>query len=240
MRNINTIIVDDEELARYELHYMLKSYPEINVVGEADTVDSTIQLIKEKKPDLIFLDIQLGNETGFELFNKLDIKACVVFVTAYDEYAIRAFDVNALDYLLKPVNSKRLKETIKRYCESNFNNKNIGSFDYNDRIFIKTNHTLKFVELSSMLCICANGDYSIIHKIDGQDIITLKTLKSWASILPESHFVRIHRSIIINKTYIENIDHQLNNSYQIRLKNFSNPLPISKRYAVQLKKSFNF
>ena len=114
MRVLNSIIIDDERPARKELSFLLKDIPGVEVVGEADDIEKAIELIKQLKPDLVFLDIQLSGENGFDLLEKVCIDFKIVFVTAFDEYAIKAFDVNASDYLLKPVDPERLEKTIKR------------------------------------------------------------------------------------------------------------------------------
>jgi len=238
MKKFDAIIVDDEELARFELNYMLGEYNEINVIGKTDSIYSTIQLIKDKKPDLIFLDIQLGNENGFDLFDRANVNAHVIFVTAYDEYAVRAFEVNALDYLLKPVNDKRLKTAINRFMEMKNLNRSGGKLGYGDRIFINTNRNMKFVALDSIVCICAEGDYSVIHTLNREQLATLKSLKDWENSLPEIHFTRIHRSLIININYVEHIEPIYQKSYQVHMKNNNKTLTMSKRYASKLRNKF--
>jgi len=108
------ILIDDERLARNELRKLLQEYPEIEIVDEAANVDEAVKKIKEHTPDLIFLDIQMPGKTGFDLLNELEHTPDIIFTTAYDEYALRAFDVNALDYLLKPIEPKRLAEAIHK------------------------------------------------------------------------------------------------------------------------------
>src|SRR3989339_1535982 len=114
MTNIKALIVDDERLARVSLRKLLEPYPYIEIAGEADSCENAIELIDLHKPKLIFLDIQLSGETGFDLLEIIDNSIKIIFVTAFDEFAIRAFDVNAIDYLLKPVNPERLKVSIER------------------------------------------------------------------------------------------------------------------------------
>jgi two-component system LytT family response regulator len=111
----NTIIIDDERLARNELKKMLDPHPEIEIIGEAANVDEGLRLINEMNPDLIFLDVQMPVKTGFDLLQELEKLPTVIFTTAYDEYAIRAFEVNALDYLLKPIDPKRLSDAVQKF-----------------------------------------------------------------------------------------------------------------------------
>ena len=111
---MRAIIIDDERLARKELNNLLKNYPEIEIVDQAVNADDALEKIQRLNPDLIFLDIQMPGKTGFELLEELDRVPKVIFTTAYDEFATRAFDVNALDYLLKPIQEERLKDTITK------------------------------------------------------------------------------------------------------------------------------
>ena len=116
--NISAIIIDDERLARKELASMLSEFSNISILGEADDVTSAVEQIEKHNPDVIFLDIQMPGESGFDLLNKIDKELKVIFVTAYDEYAIEAFEINALDYLLKPINPERLKKAVKRLSDA--------------------------------------------------------------------------------------------------------------------------
>jgi two-component system, LytTR family, response regulator len=237
---MQAIIVDDEKLARFEMRFLLKDYPQIEIVGEAENLRQANHLIKTQKPELIFLDIQLGNESGFDLLDNNDIQAQLVFVTAYDEYAVRAFEVNAIDYLLKPVNPERLKNTIQRIGRLHrAKEKDIKKLDYEDRVYVNSDRCLKFVKISTIQYIQANGDYSDLHCSNGKVFSTYKSLKDWEQILPDKYFNRIHRSTIINNEYIENIDPWFNYSFQVYLKGTTEPLMISRRYGVKLKGKLN-
>jgi two-component system LytT family response regulator len=116
-QKLRALIVDDERLARKELRSMLSERPEIIVEGEAETVAEAAELIRAEEPDIVFLDVHMHGESGFDLLDKVDVTFKVIFVTAFDAYAIRAFEVNALDYLLKPVNPERLARAVERLCE---------------------------------------------------------------------------------------------------------------------------
>lgn len=239
-RKFNAIIVDDERLARKELISMLKDFPEINIIGEAQSVESTLTLIKDTKPDVIFLDIQMPGNSGFTLLDKISQNIKIVFVTAFDEYAIRAFEVNAVDYLLKPLNPARLKSTIDRlHLESA--NKQIFSrkLDYKDSIFLLINSHMKFIKISSIQIINASGDYTEIFTSDPIKGLTSKSMKEWETRLPEKHFVRIHRSNIINLNYITNIEEWFNHSYRVYIKGFDQPFIMSRRYASKIKENLS-
>lgn len=241
MTKLKAIIVDDERLARVNLKNLLVHHPEIEVVGEADSCKSAVELIELHKPHLIFLDIQLGGETGFDLLEKIDNSIKVIFVTAYDEYAIRAFEVNAVDYLLKPVNPERLKQSIEKLIQKEDVQKNSAkSYEYSDCIYVQiNNYASRFIKISLISFIEPVGNYSKIVTSDGKYCLVLKTLKLWQEELPENNFVRIHRSCIINIEHVERIEKKSNTQHQIFLKGIPKSLDISRRYAKKLKTAYH-
>ena len=239
MKKFKALIVDDEPLACDEIQFLLEDFPEIEVIGEVNNIDAAKKFINDKDPDLIFLDIQLPGESGFDLLNKVDIRGHVVFVTAYDEYAVRAFEVNALDYLLKPVNPKRLEKTIKRYINSKNDSLNIiKKLEYDDSIFLRIDHSIKFIKLNSIIVINAEADYSQIVTLEGKQGLVLKSLKEWQSILPEKYFYRIHRSTIINCNYVKKVEKWFKSSYHIYLKDLDEPVIMSRRMGTRFLSQF--
>lgn len=239
MNRKNAVIVDDERPARNELTFLLKSFPKITVVGEADSIDSAIAVIARTKPDIVFLDIQLTGENGFELLRRIAVDFKIVFVTAYDEYAIKAFDVNASDYLLKPVDPARLAISLKRlFGQVESPKEDVKRFDYNDSIFVKfNNHTAQFVELSTISIITSVGNYSKLVTIDGNKYHVLKTLKQWGEELPPNYFARLHRSTIVNIKHIIKIENYSKNYHRVYLKNTDSPIEISRNCFKNLKKT---
>jgi two-component system LytT family response regulator len=181
MTNLKAIIVDDERLARVNLKKLLEPHPEIEIAGEASSCEEAVELINLHKPQLIFLDIQLSGETGFDLLEVIDNTIKIVFVTAYDEYAIRAFEVNAIDYLLKPVNPERLKVSIDRVIRREKNQKSVAkNYEYSDSIYVRlNNYASRFIKISSINIIEPVGNYSKIVTIEGKHCVVLKTLKQW-------------------------------------------------------------
>lgn len=233
------IIVDDEKLARLDLRNVLKAMEEIEVVGEANSVNSAEQLITKLHPNLVFLDIQLRGESGFDLLNKIDAELDFVFVTAYDKYAIRAFEVNAQDYLLKPVSADRIRLTISKL--NHYANKeaaNQRSLNYDDVVFLMLNNRYRFLKIETIVAITSEADYSYIHTNDKAHSITRKTMREWESRLPENHFCRIHRETIVNLEYVSKIDDSLSNSYKVFLKGIEKPFLMSRRYAAKIKEKF--
>lgn len=230
MDTINTIIIDDERPARKELLFLLKAFPEIIVVGEADNIDEASLLINKHKPEIVFLDIQLAGENGFELLEKVVVNFKIIFVTAFDDFAIKAFDVNATDYLLKPVDPARLEKALKRVLESSDKKSPIvKKFDYNDSIYVKLNNsTAKFLEINSIIVITSVGNYTKLETRDGSNYIILKTMKQWEEELPANFFVRASRSSIINIKYIIKIENYKKSHHKIFLKNIEESFEISR------------
>lgn len=237
MTNLKAIIVDDERLARVNLRRLLEPHAEIEIAGEAGSCESAVALIDFCNPQLIFLDIQLSGETGFDLLELIDNKIKIIFVTAFDEYAIRAFEVNAVDYLLKPVNPERLKESIERAIKRENNQKSaVKNYEYSDSIYVRlNNYTSRFIKISSITFIEPVGNYSKIVTIEGKHCLVLKTLKQWKEELPENNFIRIHRSSIVNIEHIDRIEKKSDTQLRAYLKNLPEPLEISRRYAKKLK-----
>lgn len=237
---LKALIVDDERLARKELRSLLADFPEIEIVGEAESVSRALNLIEGNQPTIVFLDIQLGNETGFDLLERVesaDFKT--IFVTAFDAYAIRAFEVNALDYLLKPVNPERLQKAVRKVLR---NEKTITTdfrpLAFDDRLFLEIGGRSIFLKISQLSHILAAGDYSEIFTVEGKKHLVEKPLREWEARLPEKHFARIHRACIVNLESIERVDSWFNRSYQIYLQNNCEPLTVSRRYAAKLKEKF--
>jgi len=238
MNNLKAIVVDDERLARKELILLLQEFNNISIVAEADDVNSALIEIEKHNPDVIFLDIQMPGKSGFDLLNSIDITAKVIFVTAFDEFAIRAFEIDALDYLLKPINPERLKVSIERLTQNENETKeyeNLKLLNYDDHLLLNNNSKLKFIKIDSIVSISAAGDYSNIIYADGKKGLTLKTMKEWEKRLPTKHFCRIHRSNIVNLNFVEHLEEWFNNSYKVYLNDSSEPLVMSRRYVANLK-----
>lgn len=236
MQTLQAIIVDDEWLVRAELRIMLASHPEIVVIGEAGSVAQAIPLIQRNSPDVIFLDIQLPGASGFDLLDQVETGARIIFITAYDKYALRAFEVNALDYLLKPISTERLAKAIKRLGSNEpptpQPDKRVA---YGDVIYVIVNGALKFIKLSLLKCITAEGNYSYLYYADKPRALVSKTLQEWEELLPEKHFVRIHRSAIVNFDYVEQVKKCKNYTQEVFIHGLATPFIMSRRYASKLK-----
>ncbi len=235
------MIIDDERLARVTLKDMLADYPVIEIIGEAESVAQSIPLIINLDPHLLFLDIQLTDGTGFDLLNKISYSGKVIFITAYDEFAIRAFEVNAIHYLLKPVSHKSLKEAIDRLqrAEPEKNPGNLINFKFTDRLLVTCGDFLNFIKVSSIATITAAGDYSLIRTSDGKEFIDSKTMSGWENRLPENHFLRINRSTIINFDAIEKTEQKSVNLILINVRGIAKPFRISRLYYKKIRTKFS-
>lgn len=235
-QKFSALIVDDERLARKELSTMLAEYKNISICGEAEDVPSALEAISKTNPDIIFLDIQMPGKSGFELLDEITTEAKIVFVTAYDEYAIRAFEVNALDYLLKPIAPERLQKAIERIQlqqeQGSHPEKNLN---YEDRLFINFDSHLQFLKISSILSITSAGDYTQVVLANKKNGLTIKSMKEWEMRLPDNYFCRIHRSTIINMEHIDHLEEWFNYSYRVYMHGVEQPFLLSRRYVAKLK-----
>jgi len=237
MKKFKAIVVDDEQLARKAILSLIREHPAIEVVGEAGDANQAASLIAMHQPDLLFLDIQMPGKTGFDLLNEVSFRGRVIFITAYDEYALRAFEINALDYLMKPISPERFKIAVDRLIEE----ESIESLPleqdlrYDDRLFLLMGKHMVFLKISSIVYIQAEGDYTQITTSDGKKGLILKSMKEWNERLPDSHFRRIHRSYIVNLDFVEKIEKEYNYDFTVTLKNFNQTLVMSRRYARFLK-----
>ncbi len=233
---MRVLVIDDERLARKDLMALLSAHEHITVVGEADDVPSAVKAIERLDPDVIFLDIQMPGDSGFDLLEKAEVEARVIFVTAYDEYAIRAFEVNALDYLLKPVHPERLAKALEKLAlQEQEAPTRVRRLKYDDRLFLLVGRHFKFLKVNTILAVTAAGDYSEVRTSDGSKGLVLKSMKEWETRLPALHFLRIHRSSIINMEYIDRVEEWFNYSFKVYLKGLDEPYVISRRYATKLK-----
>jgi two-component system LytT family response regulator len=184
---LTAIIVDDERLARSELRLLLADFAEISIVGEAANLTEAVDLIQANKPDVVFLDVQLSSENGFDLLEKVEKDFKLIFVTAFDDFAIRAFEINAIDYLLKPVNPERLAKTLERLFDTEKKPEATRrKLEYEDRLFIEIGERSRFLKISSIKCICADGDYSKVITEDGKKHFITKSLREWEDRLPKN------------------------------------------------------
>lgn len=230
------LLVDDERLARTRLRTLLAAHPEIEIVGEADGVNAALRAITATAPDVLFLDIQMPGATGFDLVNQLEQPVSIIFVTAYDAHAIRAFEVNALDYLLKPVQPERLARAVARLHDQPLPAETTARpLEYDDSLFLSVGETARFLRVNAIKCITAADVYSEITTTDNQTLLVHKPLAEWEARLPAKHFVRIHRGTIINLAFVERVEPWFNAAWRLHLRGQAEPLMMSRRYAARLR-----
>jgi two-component system, LytTR family, response regulator len=237
MKIWKALIVDDEPLARQEIKRMLQAHSHIDVRGEAGSLPEAVEAIEKLSPDILFLDIDLGTHTGFDLLEKVPRNFRIIFITAFDEYAIRAFKVNALDYLLKPIHPDRLSESVNR-LGSPFHHEKENNLKPFDKILVSKQTYSRFVTVSAISYIEAFGDYTRIHTRDGFTGTLHHTIKRWMERLPERTFVQCHRSYIVNTDRIMRLDKKGKESFLITLDQPAVFIPASRGYSRKIVEAF--
>lgn len=240
---MKAIIIDDERLARAELRKLLLEFPEIEVIDEAANADEGLQKIENSNPDLIFLDIQMPGKTGFDLLAELDRTPHVIFTTAYDEYALKAFEVNALDYLLKPVEPKRLADAVHKLQTAEMGGGNGFStmpsdgnrslLTESDQVFVKDGERCWFVKLSEIRLFESVGNYAKVFFGPHKPLI-LKSLNALEERLDEKTFFRANRKHIVNLRLIDKIEPYFNGGLLLELKG-GEKIEVSRRQTVKFK-----
>ncbi|PSL02905.1 LytR/AlgR family response regulator transcription factor [Cecembia rubra] len=240
---MRALVIDDERLARKELINLLSQFDQVEVVGEANNVDDAKEKIESLLPDVVFLDIQMPEKTGFDLLEELDNVPHVIFTTAYDEYALKAFQVNALDYLLKPVEQKRLGEAIerlqKKLSETSERQAEVTAAHQNkkltldDQVFVKDGDRCWFVKLSNVRLFESDGNYIKVY-FDNNKPMIHKSLNALDERLDEKSFFRASRKHIINLSWVEAIEPWFNGGLVVTLKG-GDRIEVSRRQAARFK-----
>lgn len=230
---MKVFVVDDSRLARQELKQQLAKHQDIEIVGEAENVEQAAELVSKADVDLLLLDIDLPDGTGFDLLEKLSTVPQVIFVTAFNDFAIKSFEYNALDYLLKPVRQERLDTALAKVTIA-FEQ---SVLDIDQRIFIKDRDDCYFVPLSDVYAFEAMGNYTRLYLKDGSPSI-YKPISAVAERLDDKVFFRASRSWIINVKFIKDIESVPNGSLEVTLSN-NHMVTISKRQAVEFKKGWS-
>ena len=237
---MKAIIIDDERLARLELRKLLQDFPEVEVIDEAVNAEDALAKIEASQPDLIFLDIQMPGKTGFDMLAELDKAPHVIFTTAHHEFALKAFEVNALDYLMKPIDPKRLADAVQKLVqneqrenrsEPEFVNNSILS--ENDQVFVKDGERCWFVRLSDIRLFESVGNYAKVYFGTNKPLI-LKSLNALEERLDEKVFFRANRKHIVNLRMIDKIEPYFNGGLLLDLKG-GEKIEVSRRQTVKFK-----
>lgn len=232
------IIIDDERLARNELRKLLQDFPQVEIIDEATNATEGVEKIDSLNPDLIFLDVQMPGKTGFDMLQELDKAPHVIFTTAYDEYALKAFEVNALDYLVKPIEPKRLADALhklqqaedKEAAQHSFSR---GTLTASDQVFVKDGERCWFVKLSEVRLFESVGNYAKVFFGTNKPLI-LKSLNALEERLDEKTFFRANRKHIVNMRMIEKIEPYFNGGLLLDLQG-GEKIEVSRRQAVKFK-----
>ena len=227
---MKALIIDDERLARVELRKLLAPHSSVVVVGEADGAESAFDRISSLQPDLLFLDVEMPGKTGFDLLQQLDSAPEVIFTTAYDAYALRAFDVSAVDYLVKPIRPERLAMSLEKASRA------LGgrsSADAGRRIFVKDGDRCWFISLNDVTVLESVGNYTRLY-FEGENALVLRSLSYLEQRLPAQQFFRSSRKHMVNINHIESIDLQLGGSLRVKTRD-GHTVKMSRRQAQRFR-----
>ena len=223
---LKALVVDDERLARARMKKLLSAHRQLKVVGEASDIIEAEGAIEAYAPDVVFLDIQMPGGSGFDLLLKRRIDAHVVFVTAFDQHAIEAFNVGAVDYLLKPVDPARLTLCVERLVGK--------SEPVDDRVALREGNELRLVRINDIALISAEGDYCVVRTIDGTSVRHKRSLAEWERRLGEAFF-RSHRSILVALQHLERLERAEGSTSQVRLRGVPDAVPVSRARVQHLR-----
>ena len=250
MTKIRTLIIEDEAPAREILKHYLKEHADIEIIGECSDGFSGLKMISEMKPDLVFLDIQMPKLTGFEMLEVLEEKPEIIFTTAFDQYAIRGFELNAVDYLLKPFHRERLDEAVKK-AASRICSDDPGKRTANaslpkmlelqgpvNRIVVRKGNSINIIPVDQVRYVEAQDDYVMIYHAAGK-ALKQQTMKFYEENLPKDNFVRIHRSYIVRIEEIKRIEPYTKDNHVAILQS-GEKLPVSRAGYKHLKEELNF
>lgn len=242
---ITCLIIDDEQLARELLREYIEHIPDMNVIGEAAKGKDAVEMIDNLKPDLIFLDVQMPGMTGFDVLDEIEHDPFVIFTTAYDQYAIQAFEKNAVDYLLKPLDQERFKLAVERaISRMKLEQNNVGELlrslktenktSYDSHIFVQKSEKLLNLAVEEIMFLEASGDYTILTTKSDQ-FVSSSGIGKLEEILNPEIFIRVHRSTIININFLKEIEKHFNGGMIVKMQT-GKSFPVSRTYAKVIRK----
>lgn len=236
---LRVLVIDDEPWARAELRLLLAERGDVEVVGEADSLDAAVAALAGLEPDLMFLDIRLRSESAFDLFDRTEVRCEVVFLTAYDEHALKAFEVNALDYLVKPPRPEDLDRALARAQQRPrvMPRPPARPLDPNDQVYLKESGTVRACRICDIAYVQAAEVYTEVHLRRHEVVLVRERLHAWEERLPSS-FVRIHRSTLVNLAFVERLSMK-DGRWQVELLGFDEPLAVSRRMVQAVKRQLD-
>lgn len=239
------IVIDDEKLARDLLREYLEGFPDIDLVAECEQGTDAVEKIDKLKPDIIFLDVQMPGMTGFDVLEEIEHEPYVIFTTAYDQYAIKAFEKNAVDYLLKPLDEERFRTSVNRALKrktlehssledllQSIRGDRKGPFD--THIFVQKSEKLFNLPVEEIVYLEASGDYTIITTKTDQ-FVSSSGIGKLEEILNPEVFIRVHRSTIVNVNFLKEIERHFNGGMVVKMQN-GKSFPVSRTYAKLIRK----
>jgi len=229
---MRVVIVDDERLARDRLKQLLAVHPDVQIVGEADSPASALAVIDATRPNVVFLDVEMGDGTGFDVIERSTAPFHAIFVTAFPVHAVRAFDVNATDYLLKPVAPDRLARALERFTSARPTSAELG---LDDHVCLTQDQRPRFVRVRNIVSVTAAGPYSEVRTAEGAVVLVHRSTQAWEAILTPGTFRRVHRSAIVNLDHVADAEPLLTGGYRLQMR-VGPPLLVSRRYAAQLRR----
>ena len=245
-QHLRAVLIDDEPLARLELRRLLAAHPYVVVTGEAATLIEARTLLARGGYDLVFLDVQLRGGTGFDALDSVAADAHIVFVTAYDRYALRAIEVNALDYLLKPVKPERLAESLQRLPAPATSTAATDAelpagpaLKLDDILHLRTGQRARFTPVSAIAVISAADNYTEVRLADGTKVFLRKSLKAWEDTLPPTHFMRVHRTQIVNLARVTRYERDGEEHTRLFVESLPDPILASRYRWSELRERLN-
>ena len=235
MEPMNILVVDDETFARKQISEIVQKVSPKCLITEASSLSEAKNVISLKDFSVIFLDINLKGEMGFDLVPSIPIQTKIIFVTAMDNYAIRAFEVNALDYILKPPTIERVTNALNQLKDEPHVQKIAEPLSMDDRIFVQTNKAIQFIQLSDIMYIQADGVYTQLYTPETNPFLIRKSLSNWIKSLPPKNFIQIHRSTIINLNKVSKMLPANKGTYKIFIKGCATSFPVSRSFSAVLK-----
>lgn len=242
--NTTCLIVDDEKLARELLHEYLEGFPQITIIGECAKGMEAVEKINKMKPDLLFLDVQMPGMNGFDVLEEIDHEPYVIFTTAYDQYAIKAFEKNAVDYLLKPLDQERFRTAVNRALkrktvekgdiEELLKSMKSGSKNFESHIFVQKSEKLFNLPVEEIVYLEASGDYTVITTKNDQ-FVSSSGIGKLEEIMDPDIFIRVHRSTIINLNCLKEIERHFNGGMVVKMQS-GKSFPVSRTYAKLIRK----
>lgn len=236
-KQLCALVVDDERPARQLLCELLEEHREVEVGGEADGVPGAVKLATDLRPDVIFLDVQMPPWTAFDLLPLLPFVPAIVFVTAHEAFAIRAFEVNALDYLLKPVHPRRLARTIERLSGAEAaETGNPRPLRSDDLVMLRDGGRMRMVPIHTIAAIRAEGAYTRVFPSGEDPMLILRSIGEWETLLPSPPFLRADRSLLVNKDLVRDVQVLGRNEMRVRMEGVASQLLLGRSAAVRLRR----